>query len=168
MFDIWYSKFEKSESIPTVLKRYITEYKSNPTPETERKVLSEFITYGLTDKSVVTQLKNTLIKPQENKTQLDLFGEKIESAFNKLVEVVLETFGITKANMEVNAYDLLKDTVGEFISQGANLKNDNTYREKTIVSILNSKEKEARHLRKQLKDSSTILGRINEETKKIC
>ena len=168
LFDIWYSKFEKSENIPTALKRYITEYKANPNAETERKVLAEFITYGLTDKSVVTQLKNTIIKPQENKTQLDLFGEKIESAFNKLVEVVLETFGITKANMEVNAYDLLKDTVGEFISQGASLKNDKTYREKTILSILNSKEKETRILRKHLKDSSTILGRINEETKKIC
>ena len=167
--ELYYAKFKKAENMPAVFRRYMEEYKANPTEETERRVLSEFITYGLTDKSMVTQLKNLIVKP-ENVTegQLGLFSDKIESAFNKLVEIVLEAFGMTKSTMETSAYNLLKEMTAEFLEQGASLKDDNTYREKAILDILNSSEKDTTLLRRHLKNSSTILERLNEETKKIC
>ena len=167
--ELYYEKFNTAKNMPAIFRRYMEEYKANPTEETERKVQAEFITYGLTDKNMVTQLKNLIVKPENvAEGQLGLFGDKIESAFNKLVGIVLEAFGMTKGTMEVSAYNLLKDMTAEFLEQGASLKDDNTYREKSILDILNSSERDTLFLRNHLKDNSSILERLNENIKKIC
>ena len=156
--------------MPEPLRKYINEYEqdSNNT-EKEQLVIKEFVSYGLTDSNMVTQLKSIEINAKADpKSQLSLFTEKIESAFNKLLEVVLSTFNITDKNTDTNAYELLKDSIGEFISQASNLRDSKEYREQSILSILADNSKQYASIKKSIREKSTILKQLNENIKKEC
>ena len=155
---------------PALLKTYIKEYKAEPTnSEKERVAISEFITYGLTDKAVVAQLKKLKItKEDAQASQLDIFKDTITSAFDKLIDIVLDVFGYTKENTNLNAYNLLNETVGEFISQASKLQQDKKFREEAIISILTSDFASQRILRTTLNKESTILKKLSTEINKKC
>ena len=170
LYELWYSRFKNATNMPEPLRKYINEYEqdSNNT-EKEQLVIKEFVSYGLTDSNMVTQLKSIEINAKADpKSQLSLFTEKIESAFNKLLEVVLSTFNITDKNTDTNAYELLKDSIGEFISQASNLRDSKEYREQSILSILADNSKQYASIKKSIKEKSTILKQLNENIKKEC
>lgn len=164
LLNLYSSKYLKTA--PGGLRRVIEEYQENPKDEElERLALAEFITYGLTDLGVVGELKKLKIKKEAVKEgiQTSLF-EKIESAFDALIQVVLDTFGYTEKNLDASAYDLLLNTVGEVITQASNLKADKKYAEQQIIK----KFKEESALSKLLNSHSTALKNINTEFTKKC
>jgi hypothetical protein len=144
---------------PSAFRNYIEEYKADPTDsKKELTAISEFITYGLTDQAVVAQLKKLKIKTEE----------KTESLFNKLVNIVLDIFGYTKENTDLDAYNLLNETVGEFISQASKLQQDKRFREDAIIKIFEGKSDDRKLLRKLLNKESTILKKLSTEINKKC
>jgi hypothetical protein len=171
LYELWYSRFKNAKNMPEPLRKYINEYEQDKNnTEKEQLVIKEFVSYGLTDSSMVTQLKSIEVnaKTAAPESQLSLFTEKIESAFNKLVEVVLSTFNITDKNTDTNAYELLKDSVGEFISQASNLRDSKEYREETILSILADNSEQFANIKKSIREKSSILKQLNENIKKEC
>jgi len=151
------------KTAPAGLRKVIEAYQADTkNEELERLALAEFITYGLTDLGVISKLKQLKIK-REGGVQTSLF-EKFESAFDSLVQIVLDTFGYTEKNLDASAYDLLLTMVGEVITQASSLQANKKYAEQRIIN----KFKEESELSKLLNSHSTALKNINTEFTKKC
>ncbi len=158
LLDLYIESAQYNSLTPKGFSKVIEDYKSSPTEENENTAFAEFITYGLTNSVVVAQLKKTQVAK-----------EKGTSIFNKLVDIVLDVFGYTKENTNLDVYTLLNETVGEYISQASNLKQGKKFREDAILNILaNSKSSTRKAFKVALNAQSNVLKLLSTEINKKC